>query len=120
LGWKPFGIVEVHWWAFGRSTFGIVIWRCVWFRSWSGGFRTFGFDAVRVFTIEELPGMAGPEFGGFAFFVTVGIGFFGLGGGSCFVVFFEVDDLAGKAREDVEEAGVFEWVLGKLLLYGSG
>ena len=79
-----------------------------------------GLNAVGIFAIEEMIGVAGPELGGFGFFVTVGIGFLGLGSETGFLEFFEVDHLAGEAREDVKETGVFERVFSEFLFYGGG
>jgi hypothetical protein len=64
--------------------------------------------------------VAGPEFGRFGFWVTVWVGFLGLGGGSCFDEFFEVDDFAGEAGEDVKEAGVFERIFSEFLFHSGG
>ena len=51
--------------------------------------------------------------------VAVGIEFLCFGGDSCILEFFEVNNLAGEAREDVEEAGVFERIFREFLFHGS-
>src|SRR5262245_50842236 len=78
-------------------------------------FFTGDFEDLVHFVDEEIEFVVGQ--------VAVGIEFLETsGGGLCGGVaeFSEVKDLADEAGEDIEEASIFEWVLGELFFEGRG